>query len=304
MDESLLLGMVKERANFYQLDDPWDLPPYFLVRKNEWKKSNRTYSGSWKEKKEEPIAIRSAEDSSSSSSAAVPSYVGVRKTLEFYLNDGTNGGEGTKTDWIVYEYHHLRKDDAGNALFLQGCTVIRKVFRYDKDAFASAFTDLKRLLNADDGDEEYFYGDGVNTDITTPSDCMDSPCSVFPLGEGVSSDTTTPSCDSMDTPIDRKRKRTGAASGHESKVWLDFTKIYNTDYGMVYVVCHTCDRGYTSGHSKNGTNHLRRHTKSCASKHPNTGKAKDATTEWETEIWPWFLLLKTSGEHQPSGAMC
>jgi len=118
MDESLLFGMAKEHANLYQHDDPWDLPPYFLLRKNEWK-SLRTHSGYWKEKEEELTAIRSAGEPSSSSSSASPSYVGVRKTLEFYLKDGTRGGEGTKTDWIIHEYHHLRKDDDGEALFLQ-----------------------------------------------------------------------------------------------------------------------------------------------------------------------------------------
>jgi hypothetical protein len=116
MDESLRWGMANEHANFNQHDDPWDLPAYFLLRKNKWK-SLRTYSGYWKEKEEELTAIRSAGGSSSSS--ASPSYAGVRKTLEFYLNDGTRGGEGTKTQWIIHEYHHLRKDDDGEALFLR-----------------------------------------------------------------------------------------------------------------------------------------------------------------------------------------
>lgn len=98
------------------MDDPWDLPSYFFLRKNKCK-SLQTHSGKWKEKKEERTAIRSAGESSSSSSSASPSYVGIRKTLEFYRNDST-GGEGTKTDWIIHEYHHLRKDDDG-ALFLQ-----------------------------------------------------------------------------------------------------------------------------------------------------------------------------------------
>lgn len=550
--------MMEDDANF-QLD-PWELPPYFLLRKNKQCKSLRTYCGYWKEKDEELTAIRSAGESSSSSSAT-PSYVGVRKTLEFYLKDGTRGGEGTKTDWIIHEYHHLRKDDARAALFLeedvvlrkvfkkgqtdqapslcrqvescvkaykqaypqdqapscaeypcvkspsmetseglneadgksdnvcnhftkiftndpnmvfaachrcdevleahpkihgisplqkhrnsvkcrsscsnpstdedremlhrlhtalvtykqqkmdgklecqevnanltqlnpwvlghnawyvttslnrqtnegcweeidkftairmkqqqmQGCwmeigkeitaiqnnqlqmqvpqfmglrrtlefhlnqngnklktcwimleyqkvddiespapflqgdMVIRKVFRYDKDAVSFACSELDRRLNADDGDAEYFNGVGVNTDTTTPNDCMDTPCFVFQLGEGMNTDTTTSSSDYMDTPVDRKRKRTGAASGHKSEVWVHFTKIYDTDYGLVYVVCHSCDRGYTSGRSKNGTSHLRRHHESCSSKRCRTGNANDATTEWETEIWPRFL---------------
>jgi hypothetical protein len=132
----------------------------------------------------------------------------------------------------------------------------------------------------------------VNADSTTPSDYMDTPCSVFPLGEGVSTDTTTPISDYMDTPVDRKRKRTGAASRHKSDVWTHFTKICSTDRGVLYVVCHSCDRGYGSGRSTNGTSHLWRHNKSCASKHRSTGDANDASAAWEAEIWPLFLLLK------------
>jgi hypothetical protein len=135
----------------------------------------------------------------------------------------------------------------------------------------------------------------MNTDITTPSNYMDTPCSVFSLGEGVSTDTTTPSSDSMDTVVDRKRKRTGAASRHKSEVWMHFTKIYNTDRGVLYVVCHSCDRGYGSGRSTNGTSHLWRHNKSCTNKHRRTENANNATNEWEAEIWPLFLLLKNYG---------
>jgi hypothetical protein len=122
MDEGLLLGMPEEHSNLYQLDDPWDLPSHFLLRKNKWK-SLRTYSGYWKETEEELTAIRSAGDGDYSSTAS-PSYVGVRKTLEFYLKDGTRSGEGSKTDWIIHEYHHLHKDDAGAALFLQVGTLV------------------------------------------------------------------------------------------------------------------------------------------------------------------------------------
>jgi hypothetical protein len=69
---------------------------------------------------------------------------------------------------------------------------------------------------------------GVNTDASTPRDYTD---------------TTTSRSDYLDTKVDRKRKRTGAASGHKSEVWMHFTKIYNTDRGLVYVVCHSCDGG-------------------------------------------------------------
>jgi hypothetical protein len=123
-------------------------------------------------------------------------------------------------------------------------------------------------------------------------------CFVFSLGEGVNTTiTNTTSSDYMDNVVDGKRKRTGSASGCKSEVWMHFTKIYNIDHGLVYVVCHSCDRGYTSGRSTNGTSHLWRHNRSCANKrrrteHPNPN---DATTEWEAEIWPLFLLFKNYG---------
>ena len=61
-----------------------------------------------------------------------------------------------------------------------------------------------------------------------------------------------------------KRKRTGGPDGG-SEVWLYFTKIYTTDPGRVYAVCHCCDRGYKF-HAKNGTSQFIRHNKSCSSK--------------------------------------
>jgi hypothetical protein len=36
--------------------------------------------------------------------------------------------------------------------------VIRKVFHHDKDAVASAFSDMDRWLNGDDDNEEYSIG--------------------------------------------------------------------------------------------------------------------------------------------------
>lgn len=150
--------------------------------------------------------------------------------------------------------------------------VIRKVFRYDKDGIASAFCELDRWLNVDDDDEEYCNSNRTSSlaahlDVSfLHNQTANIPFILFPSGEGVNTDTTAFSSDYKDTPVDRKRKRTGAASGHKSEVWTHFTKIYNTDYVVVYVVCHTCDRGYTSGRSKNGTSHLRRHHESCASK--------------------------------------
>ncbi|XP_066338780.1 uncharacterized protein [Miscanthus floridulus] len=284
--------------------DPWDLnltcpTPWYVTRSS----NRQTQGGHWKEINKEFTAIRMDQkgcwkhidkEIAAIQMVPVPQYMGLRRTLEFHHQDGR------KMDWIMLEYQQL-DDIQSPALLLQGGKVIRKVFRYDKDAVSSAFIELDRWLNGDDDDEGHSNGEGVNTDNTMPSDYMDTPCSVFTLDEGTNTETATSSSDYMDTPVDRKRKRTGAASSRKSEVWMHFTKIHDTDCAVVYVVCHSCDRGYGSGRSTNGTSHLWRHNKSCTSKPRRTGNVNDATTEWEAEIWPLFLLLKNYGETEQQG---
>ncbi|CAD6255405.1 unnamed protein product [Miscanthus lutarioriparius] len=429
---------MEDDANF-QLD-PWELPPYFLLRKNKWK-SLRTHSGYWKEREDEFIAIRSGDDSSSSCS---PSYHGLRRTLEFYLNDGT-GGEGTKTDWLIHDYQHLRKDARDNVWkhftkirtndpdvvyaachhcdkvlrahpkkqgtsrlprhrnsakcrsscnnpstdedcemlhrlrtvldpynqqkiegklecqevnanltqlkpwvlgnnacyvttslnwqtnegcweeidkeftairteqqqmqgfwkdidnvftaiqndyqmqmqvpqymglrrtlefhlnqnsnklktawimleFKQGDMVIRKVFRYDKDAVTAIFSDLDRRLNGDNDTKGYYNGEGVNMDSTLSSDYM----------HGKS---------------DTKRKRTAASNG-KSEVWMHFTKCATSVIGGTMVTLRMAPLTYGG---------IIRAAQTSAAGQKN---ANDATTEWEAEIWPLFLVWKNYG---------
>ena len=82
--------------------EPWELPRYFIVKNNLSRSSVRTKSGVWIEKEDDLIAVRSPESSSSTTTTTTPpSYVGVKKTFEFSLNDGT------KTDWVMREYLQL-----------------------------------------------------------------------------------------------------------------------------------------------------------------------------------------------------
>jgi len=82
--------------------EPWELPRYFIVKNNLSRSSLRTKSGVWIEKEDDLIAVRSPESSSSTTTTTTPpSYVGVKKTFEFSLNDGT------KTDWVMREYLQL-----------------------------------------------------------------------------------------------------------------------------------------------------------------------------------------------------
>ena len=79
------------------------------------------------------------------------------------------------------------------------------------------------------------------------------PCFVFSLGEGMNTTiTNTTSSDYMDNAVDKKRKRTRP----KSEVWMYFTQMHDTRDVLVYVVCHSCDKGFTSGRSTNGTSHL------------------------------------------------
>ncbi|CAN6343532.1 unnamed protein product [Urochloa humidicola] len=113
--------MMQANAGLAEVD-PWNLPSNFVMRKDSWSSSLRTRSGYWIEK-DDFTAIRS-QGAGSSSASVSPSYLGVRRTLDFYHEDGT------KTDWALHEYQVLDPDrHKPGALFLQEDVVIRKVFR-------------------------------------------------------------------------------------------------------------------------------------------------------------------------------
>ncbi|CAL4898372.1 unnamed protein product [Urochloa decumbens] len=217
--------------------DPWDLQstPCYITSSLSWE----THQGCWKEVNKELTAIRETHQQGYLNEikelTAIgidqlpvrPTYLGLRRTLEFHHHNGT------KMNWIMLEYNQVDEDKPPH-LFLQGDMVFRKVFHYDKAKVTEAFREMDRWLNDDNGEQQEV------------PDCFSSD---------VQGDQSRPG----------KRKRTGAPDG-SSDVWFHFTKVYTADPDKVYAVCHFCDRGF-GGHSKNGTSHLQRHKKTCSSKH-------------------------------------
>ncbi|PUZ67609.1 hypothetical protein GQ55_3G449700 [Panicum hallii var. hallii] len=225
-------GRVVDSPDLNASVDPWDLPtPRYFTSSL----SRKTHQGRWEEIKsnDKLIAIRIGQ-------LPVPQYAGLKRALEFHQDDGT------KTDWIMLEYHQV--DDYNTRdLLLEGSMVFRKVIQIFKDAVK----ELERMWNGDDEEEERYIGEREEE----VEACMSTLLRDCWLGEVGQSDQSRVG----------KRKRTGAPEGG-SEVWLYFTKIYTMDPDRVYAVCHSCDRGY-KGHSKNGTSHLKRHNKTCSSKH-------------------------------------
>jgi hypothetical protein len=86
-------GRVVDSPDLNTSVDPWDLPTprYFTSSLN-----RKTHQGRWEEIKshDKLIAIRIGQ-------LPVPQYAGLKRTLEFHHDDGT------KTDWIMLEYHQV-----------------------------------------------------------------------------------------------------------------------------------------------------------------------------------------------------
>ncbi|PUZ67623.1 hypothetical protein GQ55_3G450800 [Panicum hallii var. hallii] len=230
-------GRVVDSPDLNASVDPWDLPTprYFTSSLN-----RKTHQGRWEEIKsnDKLIAIRIGQ-------LPMPQYAGLKRALEFHHDDGT------KTDWIMLEYHQVDEYNTHD-LLLEGSMVFRKVIQIFKDAVK----ELERMWNGDDEEEERYIGEREEE----VKACMSTLLRDCLLGEVGQSDQSRVG----------KRKRTGAPEGG-SEVWLYFTKIYTMDPDRVYAVCHSCDRVY-KGHPKNGTSHLKRHTTRHAQ--ASTGKCR------------------------------
>ncbi|XP_062202924.1 NAC domain containing protein 52-like [Phragmites australis] len=231
-------GMAAVNAGLAQLD-PWDLqlPQCYVMTKQEGCCSRQqTQLGYWKDCGR--IAIRP--------NALSPEYTGHRMTYEFHMEDGT------KTNWLMYEYSLLEKDKCRRRFVLQDDQVVRKVFHKYGDGVARSLKKLYGVLNNSDEEEEYKYNNGEPDDdrlhrcIASFRDC---------LLNHVPSNQKRPG----------KRRRSTATDG-KLDVWQHLTKIYTTDPDVVFAVCHYCDKLFKA-HSKNGTTHLRRHSKKCSCKH-------------------------------------
>ncbi|KAL6847304.1 hypothetical protein ACP4OV_023157 [Aristida adscensionis] len=211
--------------------DPWHLPSCFTTGHNNQQPSLDTESGFWKEKQRSFVAIRDHGLNNR------PVYFAVKKTLEFY--QGRQEGKSTKTDWLMSKYFELQphNDRPGDFILKEDENVMCKVFREDKDvACPSAFKDFERFLE----EEEY----------------EDEPCPE--LQDGLSMPSGQPSS--------RKRPRYGASSSRKSKVWYQFSKIYNEDGVLLFGVCHACRTMLNAHVKKNGTTSLGRHGKKCSDK--------------------------------------
>ncbi|CAN6334614.1 unnamed protein product [Urochloa humidicola] len=262
--------------------DPWHLPSHFVMRKNSWSLS--TLSGYWKEKEDEFIAIRS-EGEEGSSSTRSPSYQGVRRTLEFYLKDGT------KTNWLIHEYQQLDDHDKGSrpALFLREDVVARKVFQKQTNRVPSRFMEIDRLLDlfrpkqsmfdrqqdllGSNSKHDWFASLMHNLHMSrrremTPQIQKKLSCEFRELFM-----ENLQGCEARSVP--GERTTAPAANRGKSEVWQHFTKIYTKDPNVVYAACHCCDR-VLNAHPRNGTSHLRRHTEKCSgNNNPSTSADRE-----------------------------
>ncbi|CAN6343523.1 unnamed protein product [Urochloa humidicola] len=281
-------------ANLAELD-PWHLPSHFFMRKNS--SSLSTLSGYWKEKEDEFTAIRSESEGSSPSRS--PSYLGVRRTLEFYLKDGT------KTNWLIHEYQQLDNHSKGSrtALFLREDKVVRKVFqkqtnlpfkKKQTDQIPSRLRQIDRLLNLYASKHESFHSWLCSVHYLTPFKSQikkQLSCEFRKLFmENLQrSEARSVSGESSTSP---------AAPSGKSEVWQHFTKIYTKDPDVVYAACHCCDR-VLNAHPKNGTSHLRRHTEKCSgNNNPSTSADREILRDLRATL-DLYKLEKMEGRVEP-----
>ncbi|CAN6356681.1 unnamed protein product [Urochloa humidicola] len=248
--------------------DPWDLPPVFVMGK-ESSSSLRTNSGYWKGQEDDFTAIRSLGAGSSSPSGS-PSYLGVRRTLEFYHKDGT------KTDWVLHEYQLLDPDKHDpDSLFLQEDIVIRKVFckkgtdHHVRSCVRKFFTDLDNAL---DVEQSLHGGDDKATELVDVFERIKTKLlnTIVPVHRTKILDlllidfelwNTLGSCDLGS--VWWVLPTASAAPDGGSEVWQHFTRIKTKDQGVEYAACHRCDK-VLKAHSRNGTTHLKRHRNTCS----------------------------------------
>ena len=98
--------------------DPWELGRLWFITSKKFGSDEKTRRGFWKEKDNEFTAIRG--DQWQQPAQRRPVYIGFKRTLEFYMNDGT------KTDWLMHEYAMLHHSDG--RLFLKVWYTITRKF--------------------------------------------------------------------------------------------------------------------------------------------------------------------------------
>jgi len=86
--------------------DPWELRRLWFITSKKFGSDEKTRRGFWKEKDNEFTAIRG--DQWQQPAQRRPVYIGFKRTLEFYMNDGT------KTEWLMNEFAMIHQSDDGH----------------------------------------------------------------------------------------------------------------------------------------------------------------------------------------------
>uniref|UniRef100_A0A0E0MP05 BED-type domain-containing protein n=1 Tax=Oryza punctata TaxID=4537 RepID=A0A0E0MP05_ORYPU len=186
-------------------------------------------------------------------------YMGAKKVLEFREQDGT------RTGWIMVKYYLLckrpnKKEKLSNSPFFNDGLVLCKVFQLKRPGPVRPKHEAEQLPTNQAFEVDIFYGLEAIIDL---------PADVLLPGE---KQRNTHTCSRGGSCCNKSSSR-GASSEEQptkrhkpSNVWEHFTRIYTSDPKVVYAACHCCDRLF-SGHSSNGTSHLRKHAESCTGKH-------------------------------------
>lgn len=253
--------------------DPWELGRLWFITSKKFGSDEKTRRGFWKEKDNEFTAIRG--DQWQQPAQRRPVYIGFKRTLEFYMNDGT------KTEWLMNEFAMIHQSDDGH-FFLKEEVVISEVFKKDRDA------NLRPPMHPQDRPREMAngndQGDQGDREDEPNMDNLASHGDDHPPRHGgaAQGDLQAPMGKRM-RPDDDTMASSIRIS--ESEVWQQLTRIYvevpkevgsskrKDSKRLVYAVCHHCDRVFRAS-SKNGTSSLRRHAEGCQFRHSSQARAR------------------------------
>ncbi|PUZ67616.1 hypothetical protein GQ55_3G450300 [Panicum hallii var. hallii] len=250
--------------------DPWELDRKWFIICKMFGSDEKTRRGYWKEKDNEFTAIRG--DQWQQPAQRRPVYIGFKRTLEFYMNDGT------KTEWLMNEFAMIHQSDDGH-FFLKEEVVISEVFKKDKDA------NLRPRMHPQNCPREMANENGEQGDREDEPNRDDNTASPGdrPPRHGAARSDLQASTGKRMRPDDDP---SGSIRVSESEVWQQLTRVYvevpkeagssrrKDGKKLVYAVCDLCDRVFRAS-SKNGTSSLRRHAEGCQCRHSSQARARD-----------------------------
>ncbi|RLN28610.1 uncharacterized protein C2845_PM05G03710 [Panicum miliaceum] len=259
-------------AGRFNWPDPWELDRSWFIMSKKFGSDEKTRRGYWKEKDNEFTAIRG--DQWQQPAQRRPVYIGFKRTLEFYMNDGT------KTEWLMNEFAMIHQSDDGH-FFLKEEVVISEVFKKDKDANLRPPPmhpqNFPREMANDNGDQQ--QGDREEAE---PNRDNVAPHGDHPPRHGAD----------LQAPTGKRMRSVDPSSSiriSESEVWQQLTRVYveapkeaglsssrrKDGKKLAYAVCHHCDRVLRAS-SRNGTSSLRRHAEGCQCRHSSQqARARD-----------------------------